>query len=170
MPNAYHNAEHAADVTHAIYYFLTTAGLGQHFPETCKLAAVLAAIIHDVSHPARTNAFLVTQDDPIAIRYSYRSPLEHMHCAVAFQVMLLPGNNIMQDMHKSEQSQIRQLMVDMVLATDNAVHSMYLGKLEGKLGRFVIIDRVHVAFSRMDILVMNLTDLGYVSPTTTIND
>ena len=35
-----------------------------------EVAALLAAIIHDVDHPGRTNAFLVNSNNPLALLYN----------------------------------------------------------------------------------------------------
>jgi len=35
-----------------------------------EVAALLAAIIHDVDHPGRTNAFLINSNDQLALLYN----------------------------------------------------------------------------------------------------
>jgi len=35
-----------------------------------EISALLAAIIHDVDHPGRTNAFLVNSNNPLALLYN----------------------------------------------------------------------------------------------------
>ncbi|KAG3108498.1 hypothetical protein PI124_g11934 [Phytophthora idaei] len=131
----YHNAEHAADVTQTLHHFLSAGNLGSLFTERIKCTALLAAIIHDVGHTSFSNNFHITVNDDLAVRYVYRSPLEHMHCALAFQLMKDPQCNILQGLTKVEQHEVRNLITDMVLATDNSVHSAYLGKLENLVRR-----------------------------------
>lgn len=126
--NAYHNAEHAADVMQAMHYFLTTAHLS--VSPTATLAALVAALVHDVAHPGVTNVFLTSRDDALAIRYAYRSPLEHMHCALTCEILTKPECNIFQNLDKAEVLAVRHLMVDLILATDNASHAMYLKQFE----------------------------------------
>ncbi|KAI9981941.1 hypothetical protein PInf_009724 [Phytophthora infestans] len=131
----YHNAEHAADVTQTLHHFLSVGNLGGLFTERIKCTALLAAIVHDVGHTSYSNNFHITVNDDLAVRYVYRSPLEHMHCALAFQLMKDPQCNILQGLTKVEQHEVRNLITDMVLATDNSVHSAYLGKLENLVRR-----------------------------------
>lgn len=131
----YHNAEHAADVTQTLHHFMSVGNLGTLFTERIKCTALLAAIIHDVGHTSYSNNFHITVNDDLAVQYVYRSPLEHMHCALAFQLIKDPQCNIFQGLTKIEQHEVRSLITDMVLATDNSVHSAYLGKFDNLVRR-----------------------------------
>ncbi|GLD98112.1 hypothetical protein PINS_up006809 [Pythium insidiosum] len=82
-----------------------------------------------------TNNFHIAANDDLAIEYVYRSPLEHMHCAIAFQVMKNAKCDILEGLTRMEQLEIRNLITDIVLSTDNSVHSAYLAKLEGLVCR-----------------------------------
>jgi len=127
----YHNAEHAADVAQSLHHFFAVGTIGNGLSLRKKAAAILAAVIHDVGHTSFSNNFHIASNDELAIQYLYRSPLEHMHCALAFQIMKSPQSDILQGLSKIEQVEIRNLVTDMVLATDNSVHSIYLARLEG---------------------------------------
>lgn len=78
----YHCALHGADVTQTVHFFLQKGGLGKHVPDHFRLAALVAAMVHDVGHPARTNSYLYNSEHELAITYFYKSPLERMHCAL----------------------------------------------------------------------------------------
>jgi hypothetical protein len=93
----------------------------------------------------------------MAVRYAWRSPLESMHCATGLAVLKrhnfigMPrvivrwcchcsgwadfGCSLLRtdQLEKSEQKEVRDTMVDMVLATDNATHALHLGELNSKL-------------------------------------
>uniref|UniRef100_H3HCQ7 PDEase domain-containing protein n=2 Tax=Phytophthora ramorum TaxID=164328 RepID=H3HCQ7_PHYRM len=133
--NLCYGTEHAADVTQTLHHFLSVGNLGSLFTERTKCTALLAAIVHDVGHTSYSNNFHITINDELAVQYVYRSPLEHMHCALAFQLMKDPECNILQGLTKIEQQEVRNLITDMVLATDNSVHSAYLGKLDNLVRR-----------------------------------
>ena len=133
LDNPYHNSLHAADVTQTLNHFLTLGGLGSSLQSTTKFAALFAALVHDIGHPGRSNNFLIAQDHKMAVRYGYKSPLEHMHCAIAFNLLLIEENNVLIHLDKLEVFKIRNVVVDMVLATDNAVHGTHLNRFEEKI-------------------------------------
>ena len=55
------------------------------------MAAVIAALGHDVGHPGVNNRYLVNSSDYLAIRYNDISVLENMHASLTFSLM--EGNN-----------------------------------------------------------------------------
>lgn len=75
----YHNNLHSADVAHSTSVLLDTL---QIFSPLEVFAAVVAAIVHDVDHPGRTNTFLVKRGAPLALLYNDRSVLENHHVSV----------------------------------------------------------------------------------------
>lgn len=50
------------------------------------MAALLAAAVHDVDHPGRTNSFLCNAGSELAILYNDTAVLENHHAALAFQL------------------------------------------------------------------------------------
>lgn len=99
-------------------------------------------LLSSQGHTSYSNNFHISVNDDLAIRYVYRSPLEHMHCALAFQLLKNPKTNVLQGLTKIEQLEVRNLITDVVLATDNAVHSTYLAKLESLVCRYDCSTRV----------------------------
>ena len=57
---------------------------------------LVAAVSHDVGHLGVNNAFLIKSKHEIAVRYSFKSPLENMHCAVLFEVRRLSCHCLIQ--------------------------------------------------------------------------
>uniref|UniRef100_A0A915DJJ0 Phosphodiesterase n=1 Tax=Ditylenchus dipsaci TaxID=166011 RepID=A0A915DJJ0_9BILA len=129
--NAYHNATHAADVLQATSYFLNSDAVGQFVQDTHAVAALIAATVHDLDHPGRGNAFLMNTRQRLALLYNDHSVLENHHVALAFQLTLTqPGVNIFARVQHDEFTQIRQAVIDMVLATDMSRHFEYLTKFQ----------------------------------------
>ena len=50
-PHPYHNAIHAADVVHSINFLLLQSQHSAKYTDMEKLAAILAAVGHDLDHP-----------------------------------------------------------------------------------------------------------------------
>eukprot|EP00753_Platysulcus_tardus_P017160 PLAT6305.2.p1 GENE.PLAT6305.2~~PLAT6305.2.p1 ORF type:complete len:665 (+),score=360.34 PLAT6305.2:95-2089(+) len=132
VDNPYHNALHGADVAQTLHYFFYTGKLARHYDDRTVAASLLAALIHDVGHVGVNNAFLVATSDALALRYNDRSPLENMHCSVLFEAMKLPECSIFSRLAKETRQQLRGMIIDMVLATDNARHSEYLLTLNSR--------------------------------------
>ena len=57
------------------------------------VASLIAATIHDVDHPGRTNAFLCNSRHPLALLYNDTAVLENHHVAKSFKLTLDDSNN-----------------------------------------------------------------------------
>ncbi|KAL3122099.1 hypothetical protein niasHT_009392 [Heterodera trifolii] len=129
--NAYHNATHAADVLQATSFFLNSDSVGQMIQDQHASAALIAATVHDLDHPGRGNAFLMNTRQRLALLYNDQSILENHHVALAFQLTLSQsGVNIFAKMPREEFTQMRQAIIDMVLATDMSRHFEHLAKFQ----------------------------------------
>mmetsp|Transcript_10871 Transcript_10871/g.16556 ORF Transcript_10871/g.16556 Transcript_10871/m.16556 type:complete len:504 (+) Transcript_10871:166-1677(+) len=128
----YHNSLHGADVTQTVFYFLSTA----HVIEALQLnqiataSIIIAAAIHDVGHPGLNGKFLITTNSQIAIQYSDKSPLEMMHLATAFRLWRMDDNNFTERIPITVYREMRRLIVEMVLLTDNDMHFALLNRLD----------------------------------------
>ena len=94
------------------------------------LTLLISAIGHDVGHPGVNNAFLVALNAPLAQLYNDRSVLESFHCAAYSQILRRHWPQAFQD------TKMRKLMIDTILATDMGLHFKYmsdLGNLQEKL-------------------------------------
>ncbi|KAL9130944.1 MAG: hypothetical protein Q9217_000990 [Psora testacea] len=146
----YHNFRHVVDVMQAIFYFLIQLGSLPAYPafqpsfeadrRKTPIAALLkpldaltlliTAIGHDVGHPGVNNAFLVALNAPLAQLYNDKSVLEAFHCAAYSQILRRYWRAAFED------TEIRSLMINSILATDMGVHQKYmadLGNLQEKL-------------------------------------
>ncbi|XP_035706178.1 high affinity cAMP-specific and IBMX-insensitive 3',5'-cyclic phosphodiesterase 8A [Folsomia candida] len=127
--NPYHNSTHATDVMHATAYFLSTETLQSSFKPLDKVICLLAAAVHDVDHPGRTNPFLINSESDMAILYNDVSVLESHHASFAFRLTRSdPKVDIFANLDRDSYKFVRQSLIDMVLATDMAKHFDHLAK------------------------------------------
>jgi len=147
--NPFHNALHATDTVFTTHYFLQRPLLRGMLGPLDKLAAIIAAAVHDYGHPGLNNAFLVASRHENAILYNDQSILEMYHIAGAWRTLLTePGCNFAEGFSRDQYRQLREAMVSMVLATDLKYHFEHLGRLKMRLmsDAFVTVDRKDVLF------------------------
>ena len=146
----YHNFRHVVDVLQAVFYFLLQLGTIPPYPAHSvtadrdgpvtpmeallrpfdALTLLISAIGHDVGHPGVNNAFLVALKAPLAQLYNDNSVLEAFHCAAYSQILRRYWSRAFED------SNMRNLLIKSILATDMGVHFKYmadLGNLQEKL-------------------------------------
>lgn len=135
--NPYHNATHAADVLQASLALakLATPWLfDADMSGSLELAALLvAAIVHDHAHPGTSNNFLIETQSPLALLYNDRSVLENHHLSTAWKAVLAPQNNFIEGMSKEDRATFRELVIDLVLATDIARHFDLTGRFSSRM-------------------------------------
>lgn len=137
----YHNFRHVVDVLQAVFHFLLTLGRLPPYSSTSgaipvspspiaalirpfdALTLLITAIGHDVGHPGVNNAFLVSLNAPLAQLYNDRSVLESFHCAAYSQILRRHWPAAFQGI------EMRQLMINSILATDMGLHFEYMKKL-----------------------------------------
>ena len=146
----YHNFRHVIDVLQATFFFLVQLGTlppyppNATMPEASKnpspiaallkpfdaLTLLISAIGHDVGHPGVNNAFLVALNAPLAQLYNDKSVLEAFHCAAYSQILRRYWKSAFED------TSMRGLLINSILATDMGVHFKYmtdLGNLQDKV-------------------------------------
>uniref|UniRef100_A0A3B4BX52 Phosphodiesterase n=1 Tax=Pygocentrus nattereri TaxID=42514 RepID=A0A3B4BX52_PYGNA len=129
--NSYHNSTHAADVLHATAYFLC-----KDLDPIDEVAALIAATVHDVDHPGRTNSFLCNAGSELAILYNDTAVLESHHAALAFQLSTRDDKcNIFKNMERNEYRSLRQAIIDMVLATEMTKHFEHVNKFVNSINK-----------------------------------
>eukprot|EP00002_Diphylleia_rotans_P038019 TRINITY_DN8580_c0_g1_i2.p1 TRINITY_DN8580_c0_g1~~TRINITY_DN8580_c0_g1_i2.p1 ORF type:complete len:693 (+),score=111.05 TRINITY_DN8580_c0_g1_i2:123-2201(+) len=133
IQNPYHNAIHAADVVNSFCYLLNPSLLTK-YNDLEIFAAILAAIIHDVEHDGRTNAFHINSASTRALLHNDRSVQEHHHLSTAFRILYQEENNILQHLPVIERKSVRDIVIDLVLATDMAKHFELVNLFKNKVG------------------------------------
>uniref|UniRef100_A0A8C5CQA7 Phosphodiesterase n=1 Tax=Gadus morhua TaxID=8049 RepID=A0A8C5CQA7_GADMO len=135
--NSYHNSTHAADVLHATAYFLCKERVKVTTLDPIdEVAALIAATVHDVDHPGRTNSFLCNAGSELAILYNDTAVLESHHAALAFQITTRDDKcNIFKNMERNEYRTLRQAIIDMVLATEMTKHFEHVNKFVNSINK-----------------------------------
>uniref|UniRef100_A0A8C5F689 Phosphodiesterase n=1 Tax=Gadus morhua TaxID=8049 RepID=A0A8C5F689_GADMO len=134
--NSYHNSTHAADVLHATAYFLRKERVKGILDQLDVVAALVAATVHDVDHPGRTNSFLCNAGSELAILYNDTAVLESHHAALAFQLTVRDSkSNIFKNIDRTQFRTLRQAIIDMVLATEMTRHFEHVNKFVNSINK-----------------------------------
>ena len=98
------------------------ASLGSYLSDPLtSFACVFSALIHDVDHPGVSNSQLVKENASIAKLYHKKSVAEQHSIDVAWKLLQEPQyGKLRETIHptKASQARFRQLVVNLVLATD----------------------------------------------------
>ncbi|OQS06225.1 3'5'-cyclic nucleotide phosphodiesterase [Thraustotheca clavata] len=129
VSNPYHNAMHAASVVWDVHQLLMRV---TRLKPLQIYSLLLAAAVHDVDHPGVNNTFLINSNHPLALQYSDDSVLERMHLARAFEISRKPGCNPFHNLSSEYRGQCRQMIIQLVLATDLAKHVQHVNHLKSK--------------------------------------
>lgn len=134
-PNAYHNATHAADVLQCVHYILGPGGMMKTLSLTSEdvLACVIAAAMHDYDHPGFNNNFHCRTGAYLATLYNDRSVLENHHCAQVFEMLRHEQYNIFASLSEESRKDVRDTILEMVLATDMGLHAKLFQSFRHKL-------------------------------------
>jgi len=134
--NSYHNSTHAADVLQAAAVFLQLPDVKAVLDHSDEVAALIAAVVHDVDHPGFTNSFLCNAGSDLAVLYNDIAVLESHHAAMAFKLTAKdPKSNIFQNLSTDEFKLIRQSVIDMVMATEMKQHFEHLAKFDNNFNK-----------------------------------
>ncbi|EFC47848.1 3'5'-cyclic nucleotide phosphodiesterase family protein [Naegleria gruberi] len=94
------------------------------------LALVVACLAHDVCHPGVTNLFEKKTRSEKAIMFNDRSILENFHCYNLFKILGKEEFNIFVNMSSNQYEYLRELIVEMILATDISQHFLIVGQIK----------------------------------------
>ena len=125
--NPYHNGVHAADVTQAMACFIQESIFRQHLRPLEKMAALIAAVAHDVDHPGLNEKFLVTTSSHLAGLYNNSSVLENHHWRTCVALMREAG--LAACLASQDLTELQGLIQAMILATDISRQADFLQRL-----------------------------------------
>ncbi|XP_040196699.1 calcium/calmodulin-dependent 3',5'-cyclic nucleotide phosphodiesterase 1B isoform X4 [Rana temporaria] len=154
--NPYHNQIHAADVTQTVHCFLLRTGMVHCLNEIEILAIIFAAAIHDFEHTGTTNSFHIQTKSDCAILYNDRSVLENHHVSAVYRIMQEDEMNIFVNLTKDEFSELRSLVIEMVLATDMSCHFQQVKTMKSSLQSLENIDK-----SKALSLLLHAADISH---------
>lgn len=166
--NPYHNSMHAADVLHITHFILSKGGLKAKCQLTGEdvFAALFAATIHDYDHPGINNSFHVKTQTYLAMLYNDRSVLENRHVSSVFELMKLPKFNILSAFTEDQRRDIRETVIEMVLATDMGLHTKYVNQFKRRLQEnheFTKKDDIRLALA-MAVKMADISNCGRPEP------
>lgn len=130
LDNPYHNHVHAADVMCSMYYWFTSKLFKENMTSLDVICALMAAAAHDVGHDGVSNKFHNITHSRLAIQYNDKSPLENYHSSLAFRLLYKPENNWIANFTDEQQHYVRNTIIDLILATDMAVHKKLQNSIE----------------------------------------
>ena len=68
--NPFHNFDHAFTVAHGAYTFIRTKKLNNYLLNIEQFSLLLSALLHDIDHTGRTNAFESASLSKLALKYN----------------------------------------------------------------------------------------------------
>ncbi|CAK5095866.1 unnamed protein product [Meloidogyne enterolobii] len=97
------------------------------------LAVLFGALIHDYEHTGHTNNFHIQSGSNFALVYNDRSVLENYHASSVFRLMKDEEKNIFERLSRDEFRDIRNMIIEIVLATDMSTHFVQIKTMKNML-------------------------------------
>merc|ERR1712078_44390 len=130
-PNPYHNFQHAVDVTHTLFRFLSLTASSTQLEPHETFAMLVGAISHDLEHPGVNNAYLEKVKDPLATTYNDKSILENRHIACLYSLLAEnPEANVFSNVSEKVWKEMRRIIISVILHTDMSQHFGMVSQLE----------------------------------------
>lgn len=141
--NPFHNFRHAVDVLQATNMFLNSLIKNSNYKisKLDSFSLLLASLGHDIGHPGITNAFLISNKSPLAVKFNNISILENFH-RFQFQRILIPflnqsmENNLLSIEMEIDVPYLLDIVNYSILATDMAKHDEFVGEIERLITEF----------------------------------
>eukprot|EP00569_Conticribra_weissflogii_P012459 CAMPEP_0171377002 /NCGR_PEP_ID=MMETSP0879-20121228/19943_1 /TAXON_ID=67004 /ORGANISM="Thalassiosira weissflogii, Strain CCMP1336" /LENGTH=619 /DNA_ID=CAMNT_0011887017 /DNA_START=208 /DNA_END=2067 /DNA_ORIENTATION=- len=142
--NRYHNSIHAADVLQTLHSLIQMGrgGISEALKKIDEYSMLLSAVAHDIGHPGTNNLYQINAKTDLAIIYNDKSCLENMHAAKTFQLIFNSGKstvcniNVLESLSPQQSNQIRNAMIQAILATDMSHHFSSVSYIENIAEQF----------------------------------
>ena len=125
--NPYHNWHHAVDVTHTMAWMVTRPVLRESIPPVDAFWLLIASVAHDLDHPGHNNQWEINIHSSRADKYANLAVLEHHSLDLAIGMMAEPDFRFIETMSDADVQRGRDLLRELILATDFAIHKDFLG-------------------------------------------
>ncbi|CAD5209611.1 unnamed protein product [Bursaphelenchus xylophilus] len=156
--NPYHNTVHAADVTQTSHFMLSQTGLASSLSDLEMLSVLFGALIHDYEHTGHTNNFHIQSGSHFALLYNDRSVLENHHVSACFRLLKEEDKNIFERLTREEFRELRNSVVEIVLATDMSTHFVQIKTMKNMLSLPEGIDKMKAL-----CLIVHACDISHAS-------
>ncbi|KAK0426634.1 hypothetical protein QR680_009817 [Steinernema hermaphroditum] len=156
--NPYHNCIHAADVTQSSHFMLSQTGLANSLSDLELMAVLFGALIHDYEHTGHTNSFHIQSGSHFALLYNDRSVLENHHVSSCFRLMKDDDKNIFERLSRDEYRELRNMVIEIVLATDMSTHFVQIKTMKNMLSLPEGIDK-----NKALCLIVHACDISHPS-------
>lgn len=117
--NPFHNFDHALTVQSVCYKLSFKKKICALYSDLDLFALIFSGLCHDIDHRGRTNAFEINTRSKLSLRYNDKSVLEQHHIAKTFKILRSDETNVLKNFSIKEYQDIRKLMINNILATDN---------------------------------------------------
>ncbi|KAI6241378.1 Phosphodiesterase [Aphelenchoides fujianensis] len=94
---------------------------------------LFGALIHDYEHPGKTNNFECASRSNLALIYNDRSVLENHHVSACFRLLKDEDKNIFERLTRDEFRELRNSVIEIVLATDMSTHFVQIKTMKNML-------------------------------------
>uniref|UniRef100_A0A0N4Z9G5 Phosphodiesterase n=1 Tax=Parastrongyloides trichosuri TaxID=131310 RepID=A0A0N4Z9G5_PARTI len=156
--NPYHNVVHASDVTQSSHFMLSQTGLASSLGDLEMLAVIFGAMIHDYEHTGHTNSFHIQSGSQYALLYNDRSVLENHHVSSCFRLLKEEDKNITERLTREEFREFRNMVIEIVLATDMSTHFVQIKTMKNMLSLPEGIDKTKAL-----CLIVHACDISHPS-------
>ncbi|GIX62807.1 3'5'-cyclic nucleotide phosphodiesterase, putative [Babesia caballi] len=129
LPNPYHNALHGACVAHMMAVLAKTLKLRDYVTPHEEFAYLIAALGHDAGHPGKTNAFLRSTQNPLALIYNDASILENYHASLICHI-IRSQEDFFRLFTQQQWEAVRTRIIQLVLATDMMSHFKHINNVK----------------------------------------
>ena len=130
--NPFHNFDHGFNVLHASYFMIKNLNVSKFLAKDEQHMLMVSALIHDIGHTGKTNAFEIASYSKIALRYNDESVLENYHTYYFFSILEKSDCNIFINLQDIAFRKYRKFIISNVLNTDMKKHFELIHKIETK--------------------------------------